>query len=239
MPPVFLSAAERRWPIPRFQSLHSWFGHIPGLKVVLPTTAYDAKGLLVSAIEDDHPVIFVEHRWLYGISGEVPAEIYRVPIGKARVMRSGNDVTIVGSSYMALEAVRAAEALAAEGVGAEVIDLRSLRPLDAETVVDSVRKTGRLVVADHSWREFGTAAEIVALATERAFSALKAAPVRITLPDSPVPSSPALADSYYPRAPHIAAAVNRMLGRPVDPASFAVPPGRRLDQPDASFTGPF
>lgn len=221
------------------QSLHSWFGHIPGLKVVLPTTAYDAKGLLVSAIEDDHPVIFVEHRWLYGISGEVPAEIYRVPIGKARVMRSGNDVTIVGSSYMALEAVRAAEALAAEGVGAEVIDLRSLRPLDAETVVDSVRKTGRLVVADHSWREFGTAAEIVALATERAFSALKAAPVRITLPDSPVPSSPALADSYYPRAPHIAAAVNRMLGRPVDPASFAVPPGRRLDQPDASFTGPF
>jgi pyruvate dehydrogenase E1 component beta subunit len=165
--------------------------------------------------------------------------MYRVPLGKARVMRSGKDVTIVGASYMALEALRAADLLAAEGISAEAVDLRSLRPLDAETIVQSVRKTGRLVVADHSWREFGTASEIVALASERAFTALKAAPVRIALPDSPVPSSPALADSYYPRAPHIVAAVNRMLGRRVDPASFAVPPGRRLDQPDPSFTGPF
>lgn len=221
------------------QSLHSWFAHIPGLKVVMPATAHDAKGLLIASIEDDNPVIFIEHRWLHGVLDHVPEEMYRVPIGKARIMRSGKDVTLVGASYMSLEAWRAGEMLAKEGVDAEVVDLRTLRPLDEATVLESVRKTGRLIVADHSWKAFGLSGEIVALAAEQAFSSLKAPPVRIALPDIPVPSSPALADDYYPRAPHIAAAALRMLGKPVDPDLFRKPDGKWLDTPDPTFTGPF
>jgi pyruvate dehydrogenase E1 component beta subunit len=221
------------------QSLQALFAHIPGLKVVMPTTAYDAKGLLVSAIEDDNPVIMLEHRWLYGISDEVPEELYRVPIGKARIMREGTDVTIVGLSYMSLESLKAAEILERHGVSAEVIDLRSLRPLDEETLVASVRKTGRLVIADTANKTFGVSAEIAALATEQAFADLKMAPRRIALPEHPAPTSPALADQYYPRAPHLVVAVLEMLGRPYDDVSFDPPEGCRLDQPDPSFNGPF
>src|SRR6185503_14273247 len=123
------------------QSLQAWFAHVPGLKVVMPTTPHDAKGLLIASIEDDNPVIFIEHRWLYNISGPVPEGVYRVPIGSARVMREGTDITIVAISYMALEALRAADVLASHGISAEVIDLRSLRPWDERTVIDSVRKT--------------------------------------------------------------------------------------------------
>ncbi|MCX7178069.1 MAG: alpha-ketoacid dehydrogenase subunit beta, partial [Proteobacteria bacterium] len=117
------------------QSLQAWFAHIPGLKVVMPTTAHDAKGLLAASIEDNNPVIFIEHRWLHNIADEVPAEYYTVPLGKARVMRAGSDVTIVGTSYMALEALRAAERLDEDGISAEVVDLRTIRPWDIETVL--------------------------------------------------------------------------------------------------------
>ena len=130
------------------QSLQAMFAHVPGLKVVMPATPYDAKGLMISAIEDNNPVIVLEHRWLYGISDVVPAESYCVPLDKAHVMREGSDVTIVGLSYMSLESLRAAELLADRGISAEVIDLRSLRPLDEETILTSVRKTGNLLMAD-------------------------------------------------------------------------------------------
>lgn len=221
------------------QSLQSMFAHVPGLKVVMPATARDAKGLLISAIEDNNPVIILEHRWLYAISDDVPVELYRVPIGKARVMRKGQDVSIVGLSYMSLESLRAAELLAARGVSAEVVDLRSLRPLDEDTILDSVRKTGHLVVADTANRMFGASAEILAVAAEKAFNALKAAPSRVALPEHPAPTSPSLAGGFYPRAGHIAAAALRQLRRDPDEALFAPPEGRRLDQPDASFEGPF
>ncbi|MBI2901289.1 MAG: alpha-ketoacid dehydrogenase subunit beta [Planctomycetes bacterium] len=219
------------------QSLHSWFAHVPGLKVVMPTTPYDAKGLLISSIEDDDPVIFLEHRWLHGITGPVPEGVYRVPLGSARVMREGRDVTIAAISHMCLEALRAADTLAEDGCQAEVIDIRSLRPLDEKTVVESVRKTGRLIVAEGGWRSCGFGAEIVARAVEQAFPSLKCPPCRIALPDCPTPTSPRLAAKFYPRAAEISEAARAMLGiretRPPVPASAP------LDVPDPSFTGPF
>lgn len=221
------------------QSLQSWFAHIPGLRVVMPATAHDAKGLLISSIEDDNPVIFLEHRWLHGISDHVAEGVYRVPLGKARTLREGSDVTIVATSYMVLESLRAAEILSASGLHAEVIDLRSLRPLDDAAICESVRRTGRLVVADTGWKAFGISAEVLALVTEKHFGDLKAAPQRVASPDFPTPTSPGLADHYYPRAAHVAATVLSMFGRPIPAGMFDVPKGQRLDQPDPGFAGPF
>lgn len=217
------------------QSLHAWFAHVPGLKVVMPATPADAKGLMISAVEDDNPVIYIEHRWLHNIKGPVEPGPTRTPLGKARVVREGSDVTLVGVSYMTLEAIRAAEYLAEEGISAEVIDLRSVRPLDRETLLSSVRKTGRLVVADTGWALAGLSAELLALASEHAFDALKAAPQRFTLPDCPIPSTPGLANECYPYANDLAAAACRMLGKRFQPRPLRMP----LDIPDASFTGPF
>ncbi|MBI3011642.1 MAG: alpha-ketoacid dehydrogenase subunit beta [Candidatus Omnitrophica bacterium] len=222
------------------QSLQAWFAHIPGLKVVMPTTPYDVKGLLISSIEDDNPVIVLEHRWLYTIVGEVPEGLYRVPLGQAKVVRGGQDLTIVATSYMVLEALRAAELLAEQGIAAEVIDVRSLRPLDGRAILESVCKTGHLIVADAAWTTCGFAAEIVALVCEHAFEHLKRPPRRVTLPDCPCPSSAALANDYYPRSVHIVAEANALLGVSGKPglASEAVS-SVPLDVPDLNFTGPF
>ena len=219
------------------QSLESVFAHIPGLKVVMPSTPYDAKGLLIAAVEDDNPVIFLEHRWLHGVFGRVPRRPYRVPIGAAKTVRPGGDVTIAASSYATLEALRAAEVLAEEGVSAEVVDMRSLRPLDGPRLLASVRKTGRLIAVDNGWRAFGFAAEIVALAAEAAFRALKCPPRRISPPETPVPTSWALSNRYYPGSRHIVDAALSMLGRKARrwPKQENVP----RDKPDPSFTGPF
>lgn len=221
------------------QSLQAWFAHVPGLKVVMPTTPYDAKGLLISSIEDENPVIFIEHRWLYGINGPVPQEMYREPLGRARLMRKGDHVTLVGLSYMSLECLRAAEMLAMDGISAEVVDVRTLRPFDDETILASVRKTGRLIVADTGWKTVGFGAEVVAKVVEEAFGDLKAPPVRIALPDCPTPTTPALADSYYPRAVHIAVAVKKMLQFSVDGIFEKTKSPQPLDVPDLTFTGPF
>ncbi len=221
------------------QSLQAWFAHIPGLKVVMPTTAHDAKGLLAASIEDDNPVIFLEHRWLHGVAGNVPEEYFTVPIGKARVMREGRDVSIVATSYMALEALHAADELASEDISAEVVDLRTIRPWDVATVLASVRKTGRLVVADTAWKLFGVSGEIVATVTEEAFKALKAAPERVASPDYPSPTSPVLADHFYPRAGDIVLAAKRTLGREPTTKLLDRAPGQKLDVPDPSFAGPF
>ena len=217
------------------QSLQSWFAHVPGLKVMMPTTPHDAKGLLISSVEDDNPVIFIEHRWLYNISGPVPEGVYRVPIGKARVMREGTDVTIVAISYMALEALRAAEFLDAHGISAEVIDLRSLRPWDEDAVFQSIRKTGRVVVTDTASKMAGFSGEVLARIAEEGLP-LRVPPARVCLPDSPTPTSPALAAHYYPRANDIAKTIERMFG--VTVAEIAEPP-HPLDIPDPAFTGPF
>jgi acetoin:2,6-dichlorophenolindophenol oxidoreductase subunit beta len=223
------------------QSLQAIFAHIPGLKVAMPATAHDAKGMLIAAIEDDNPVIMLEHRWLYDICDAVPEGHYTVPLGEARLLRADAraEVTIIATSYMVLEALAAGSMLEKEGVRSEIVDLRTLRPLDEETILASVRRTGRLIVADTASARFGTTAEIIALVAEHALDALKVRPRRIASPDHPTPSSPALADQYYPRAPHIVAAALEMLGRAVDPRLFDPPTNRRLDQPDKAFSGPF
>jgi pyruvate dehydrogenase E1 component beta subunit len=221
------------------QSLQSWFAHVPGLEVLMPSTAHDAKGLLVSAIESDNPTIFIEHRWLYNISGPVPEGVYRVPIGQARRVREGDDITVVAVSHMALEAFRACALLEQQGIDVDLIDLRSVRPWDEALVLESVKKTGRLLVADTSWVTAGISAEIVARVTETAFHDLKEPPRRVGLPDCPTPTTPALAAHYYPRAKHIAAAVASVMHRPTAPFDIADDPSVPLDIPDHSFTGPF
>ena len=221
------------------QSLQAWFGHVPGLKVVMPTTAYDAKGLLIASIEDNNPVIFIEHRWLHNIAGYVPPGVYRVPLGQGKIVRAGHDLTIVATSYMVLESLRAAEMLAASGVSAEVLDLRTLKPLDEGLVLESVRKTGNLIMTDTGWTTGGVGAEVIARVAEKAFANLKNPPVRVALPDCPTPTSPALANHYYPRAVHLAAAARRMLGLAVEERLFQEAVPIPLDVPDKGFTGPF
>ena len=221
------------------QSLQSWFAHVPGLKVIMPTTAADAKGLLIAAVEDDNPVVCIEHRWLYGIHDDVPEGYFSTELGTARVLREGSDVTLVAASYMTLEALRAAAKLADHGVEAEVIDLRTIRPIDTQTILKSVAKTGRLVIADTGHRAFGISAEVSALVTEAAFSNLKTAPVRIGLPDFPTPTSPALAASYYPTSVDIAVASMEVLERRYSRDLFTDKHTPSHDQPDASFSGPF
>ena len=171
------------------QSLHALFAHVPGLKVVMPSTPYDAKGLMIAAIEDDNPVVYMDDRWLYNLEGEVPEEIYSVPIGKGIIRRKGKDVTLVANSYMVVESMKAAEDLEREGIDLEVIDLRSVKPLDETLLFESIKKTGRLVIADGGWKTCGMAAEISALISENIFDVLKAPIMRVTLPDAPAPAS--------------------------------------------------
>ncbi len=191
------------------QALHALFAHIPGLKVVMPASPYDAKGLLSSAIYDNNPVLFLEHRWLYEHTGHVPAERYFVPIGEAVIRRAGKDLTIAAVSHMVSETLAASSTLAERGIDAEVIDLRSLKPLDAGLVVESVKKTGRLLIADTGWKEYGIGAEIAARVFERAFSSLKAPVERIALPDAPTPASHVLEGAYYPGKDDIIKAAER------------------------------
>lgn len=193
------------------QDFHSLFAHIPGLKVVAPATATDAKGLMIAAIQDSDPVVFVDERWLYGRTEHVPEEFYATPIGKAAVRREGTDLTIVASSYMTLLAEQAAGTLATKGISAEVIDLRTIKPWDRPAVLTSVRKTGRLLVADGSWLTCGLAGEIIASVCEEAFSALKAPPSRVTLPDCPAPAARTLEKAYYPTAATIEDAAQRLI----------------------------
>jgi pyruvate/2-oxoglutarate/acetoin dehydrogenase E1 component len=194
------------------QAIQAMLAHIPGLKVVMPGTPYDAKGLLAAAIEDKNPVVYVDDRWLYQDRGEVPEELYTVPIGKGILRLEGRDVTVAATSYMVTEAMKAAEDLKKEGVNAEVIDLRSAKPLDESLLFESVKKTGRLVIADGGWRTCGMAAEISALTAEKAFGYIKAPIIRVTLPDAPAPASSALEKVYYPAAENITQAVRKILG---------------------------
>jgi pyruvate dehydrogenase E1 component beta subunit len=193
------------------QALHSFFLHVPGIKVVMPSTPADAKGLLIAAVEDPNPVMYLDDRWLYSETGSVAEEMEPTPIGRAAVRRAGSDVTIIGISYMAQQAVLAAETLEREGISAEVIDLRSLKPWDRETVLVSVAKTGRAVVADPGWRTGGASAEVAATIAREAFAMLEAPVERVALPDTPAPTSRAEEMAYYPSAGDIVRAVRRTL----------------------------
>jgi pyruvate/2-oxoglutarate/acetoin dehydrogenase E1 component len=194
------------------QATQAIFTHIPGLKVVIPSTPYDAKGLLVATVEEDNPVVFIDDRWLYQHEGDVPEELYSVPIGKGVVRREGEDVTVVATSYMVCEAIKASENLDKEGVDVEVIDLRSLKPLDENLLLASVKKTGRLIVVDGGWKTCGVGAEISArIAENDVFTSLKAPIIRVSLPDTPAPASSVLEKVYYPKAEKIILAVRKIL----------------------------
>jgi acetoin:2,6-dichlorophenolindophenol oxidoreductase subunit beta len=193
------------------QAIHGMFAHVPGLKVVMPSTPHDAKGLLVAAVNDGDPVLYVDDRWLYDETGLVPEPLYAVPIGRGVVRRPGGDVTIVGISYMAAQAVKAAAVLEQQGIDAEVIDLRSIKPWDRDLVAASVRKTGRLVVADGAWRTGGVAAEIAATVGREAFASLRAPIERVGLPDAPAPTSAPLEHAYYVGAAAIVERVEHVM----------------------------
>lgn len=189
------------------QALYPIFTHVPGLKVVVPATPADAKGLLISAIRDDDPVVFFEHKMLYFSRGEVPEEPYAVPLGQASVVRQGTDCTIVAIGRMVGAALASAQQLAGQGIECEVIDPRTLSPLDDQAIYASVRRTGRLVVADEANPRCGVASDIISLVATNAFDALRAPMRTVTAPHSPTPFSPILEDAYAPAAADITAAV--------------------------------
>jgi acetoin:2,6-dichlorophenolindophenol oxidoreductase subunit beta len=196
------------------QSLESWLAHVPGLKVVMPSNPADAKGLLKAAVRDDNPVVFIEHRGLYWGRGNVPDGDHLVPIGKAAVLRPGEQVTIVALANMVGAALAAADELAASGISAEVIDLRSVSPLDIATIVESVRKTGRMVVAHEAVEQGGVGAEITAAVQQQALYYLDAPILRVAAPFAPVPASPALEKEFLPGQKRIVESVKKLMDHP-------------------------
>jgi pyruvate dehydrogenase E1 component beta subunit len=193
------------------KSIYSAFAHIPGLKVVLPTTPQDAKGLLASAIRDDNPVIFIEHRWLYWQEGEVPLKPFTIPIGEANILHKGKDVTVVATSWMNVEALKAAEVLKRRGVSIEIVDPRTIAPFNEELIVKSVRKTGRCIVADNDWLHCGFSAEVSARVSQRCFGKLKYPVERIGFAPTPCPTARHLENEFYPNAIKIIRSVEKML----------------------------
>ena len=221
------------------QNLQAWFAHIPGLKVVMPASAADAKGLLLSAIFDPDPVIFLEHRWLHNLRGEVPGGDYRVPLEKAVLLREGKAVTVVAMSYMTIEALHALEHLSEQGINCDLIDLRCVRPIDWNLIEDSVNRTGRLIVLDTGNLTGSISGEIVAQITERCWSKLKYPPQRLAMPDFPEATSPALTKNYHVRAEHILEKVCEVLGRKINSMSISQKRNHPHDIPGDWFTGPF
>src|SRR5918993_3777656 len=213
VPLVVWAAIGRGWGsgAQHSQAIQGMLLGVPGLKIVMPSTPADAKGLLLSAIVDNNPVCVFEHRWLMKKDGVVPEGIYRVPIGKGVYRRRGKDVTIAGVSHAIELGMQAAAALASEGIEADVIDLRTVKPLDEEILLESLHATGRLVVVDTAWMKGGLCAEVGCLAAEKAFGALKAPVARVGLPDIPTPAGYTLEQFYYPDAARIADAARRLI----------------------------
>jgi pyruvate dehydrogenase E1 component beta subunit len=193
------------------QSFYSFFVHTPGLIVVTPTTPYDAKGLLNTAIQDENPIVFVENKRIVNIKGEVPEEYYKIPFGKADVKKKGNDITIVATQALVYDALKLAAETEKEGVSIEVVDPRSLKPLDKETIFNSVKKTGKLIVADEGWLYCGMASEIAATVAEEMFDYLDAPIIRIGSPDAPCPFSPPLENAYIPGINQLRDAVKKII----------------------------
>ncbi len=193
------------------QALYSLFMHVPGLKVVLPSTPYDVKGLLLTSIADNNPVIFIEHRWLYKHMGLVPEKMYFVPLGKGIIRKKGKHLTIAAVSYMVIEALRAAQQLEAKGIDAEVIDLRTIRPLDEQIILNSIKKTGHLLVAEIGWRNASFSSEVATIAAEKGFNYLKAPVRRITSAECPTPACHILEAEFYPGVDDIIQAAKEIL----------------------------
>lgn len=227
------------------QSFEALFASIPGLKVVMPSTPADFKGMLLASILDENPVIFIEHRWLHYVTADVPKGWYVTPLDGPKLVHSGDDVTIVSTSYMTLEALRAANALERQNCGLDLFDLRVLRPLNLDQIIASVQRTGKLIICDTGWKTLGMGAEIIAQVAEKALGALKCPPIRIALPDHPTPSSLKLAEVYYPESDDIIKAVKIMCNLTEKAASAAIEEvvalrqGVPIDKPDPAFKGPF
>ncbi len=205
--------ASRRSAAQHSQSLHAWLSHIPGLKVAMPSTPFDAKGLLKSAIRDNGPVAFYEDKMMYQLKGPVPEDEYTIPLGAADIKREGTDITIVATSSMVHVALAAAEALGKDGISAEVVDPRTTSPLDTDTLIASAVKTGRAIVVDEGYGQYGVTAEIASVIADGAFYHLDAPVKRIGALDVPVPFSPALEDLTIPTADAVAATARRLCGR--------------------------
>lgn len=217
------------------KSLHSYFAHIPGLKVVLPTTPYDAKGLLISAIRDNNPVVFIEHRWLYWAKADVPETPYTVPIGEGNILRSGKDITIVATSWMNVEALKAAEVLKRKaGVEVEIVDPRTIAPLNDNLIIDSVKKTGHCIIADNDWVHCGFGAEVAARVAEKCFRHLKSPVKRIGWAHTPCPTVRILENKFYSNAEDIIRLVESTL--PLPPTDLS---GEDFYSHEKHFMGPF
>lgn len=219
------------------QSLDPWFAHIPGLKVVAPATPNDAKGLLVAAVRDNNPVVILEHRWLHNTVGNVRSELFETKIGKANIVRRGGDLTLVTYSYMLTEALNVADILSRNGVSLEVIDLRSHRPLDIETVFQSVKKTGHLITLDNGWTNFGIGSEVISSIVRRDINIFKSNPSQIGIKDVPIPSTRALANLVYPSQIEIINAIEKQLKCKLDNIKKTLPDVK--DIPNKLFSGPF
>ena len=225
------------------QSLETLFAHIPGLKVVAPSNAYDAKGLLVSSIKDNGPVIFFEHRWLHNIQGRVPKKIYSVKIGKAKVIQKGKDLTIVSFSDALIQLMRIKKILKLSKISAEIIDLRTIRPLDKNTILKSVKKTKNLLVLDNGWKSFGISSEIISLVCENLSKNLKSNPVRLGIKEMPIPSTRVLAKDFYLNLNEILKSISKITRKSIKLKiikKYLPKQGlNETDIPYKDFTGPF
>jgi len=221
------------------QNFQAMYANVPGLKVITPATPFEAKGLLLESIKDNNPVIFIEHRWLYGQIGEVPARRYTLPLGKSSILRKGEDVTIVSSMDAALASAIVADKLRPQGINVEVVSLQSIKPLDIGAILRSVKKTGRLLVVDSSWVHFGISAEVAALVAQHGFHFLKAPIERLGLPDSPAPTSPALSKRYYPSEADIGKKIVHLCNKPMALVKRAELARDVKDVFDETFKGPF
>jgi 2-oxoisovalerate dehydrogenase E1 component len=221
------------------QSLQAWFAHIPGLKVIMPSNPYDAKGMLIAAIEDNNPVLLLEHRWLHSTKGYVPEEYYSLPLTGCERVTEGSDITLVSLAYGVNECKAASVELKRYNVSAEVIDIRCVQPIDYESIIDSVGKTGRLIVVDHAESTCGISAEIIAGIAEKSEKVLLNRPSRLTFPNHPSPTSPYLSKEYYITASDIVSAVLGQLGRGHEFTPFDNLGLFSHDQPNPSYTGPF
>lgn len=216
------------------KGMYSVFAHIPGLKVILPTTPRDAKGLLISAIRDDNPVIIIEHRWLYWQEGDVPEESYNIPIGEASVLRKGSDITLVAVSWMNVEALKASEILSKRGISVEIVDPRTIAPFNDELIVESVNKTGYCIVADNDWLHCGFSAEAAARVSQKCFGSLKAPVQRIGFASTPCPTARHLENEFYANAVNIIRQIEQMLN--LTPTDLS---GEEFYSYEKKFKGPF
>jgi len=221
------------------QSLHAWFAHVPGLKVIMPSTPYDAKGMLIAAIEDHNPVLLLEHRWLHSVKGNVPEEYYSLPLDGCTRIVEGSDITLVSLAYGINECRVASHELKKYNISAEVIDIRCVQPLDYRSIIESVDKTGRVIVVDHAESSCGIASEIMSRIAEGAKTDLLMRPTRLTFPGHPSPTSPALSKAYYVTASDIVATVLAQFGRRHELTPFANLDAFSHDQPNPLYTGPF